>query len=158
MVSFLVNIHIVLCIYSFRSRKAALGREHVVSSIVKLGFGLLEGVEEKSSEQIKYDCIAGPVELGLEVLKSLFDLHDGVRNEIIQQCNLQILSSKPGVMPIIRLLGDLVQSHPHPLLQRASDLKKLFENFTFSNSEMQPCPKNPFCVENFEKENPPGSY
>ncbi|RAL53602.1 hypothetical protein DM860_012217 [Cuscuta australis] len=64
-----------------KSRKAALGREHVVSSIVKLGFGLLEGVEEKSSEQIKYDCIAGPVELGLEVLKSLFDLHDGVRNE-----------------------------------------------------------------------------
>ncbi|VFQ86778.1 unnamed protein product [Cuscuta campestris] len=117
-------------------KESSFGREHVVSSIVKLGFGLLEGVEEKSSKEIKYDCIAGPVELGLEVLKSLFDHHDGVRNEIIQQCILQILSPKPGVMPIIRLLGDLVQSHPHPLLQRASDLKKLLENFTFSDSEI----------------------
>ncbi|RAL40625.1 hypothetical protein DM860_006695 [Cuscuta australis] len=117
-------------------KESSFGREHVVSSIVKLGFGLLEGVEEKSSKEIKYDCIAGPVELGLEVLKNLFDLHDGVRNEIIQQCILQILSSKPGVIPIIRLLGDLVQSHLHSLLQRASDLKKLLENFTFSDSEI----------------------
>ncbi|VFQ86775.1 unnamed protein product [Cuscuta campestris] len=117
-------------------KESSFGREHVVSSIVKLGFGLLEGVEEKSSKEIKYDCIAGPVELGLEVLKSLFDLHDGVRNEIIQQCILQILSSKPGVIPIIRLLGDLVQSHLHSLLQCASDLKKLLENFTFSDSEI----------------------
>lgn len=59
------------------------GREHVVPSIVQLGFLLLEGVEEGSYKEFdKLDGILGPEELGTEVLRSLFEVHDMARNEV----------------------------------------------------------------------------
>lgn len=68
---------------SLQVNDSNLGREHVVPSIVQLGFLLLEGVEERSHKEFdKLDGILGPEELGTQVLRSLFEVHDMARNEV----------------------------------------------------------------------------
>ncbi|KAJ8573884.1 hypothetical protein K7X08_010395 [Anisodus acutangulus] len=113
------------------------GREHVVPSIVQLGFVLLEGIEEGSKISDKSDDVMGPHELGTQVLKSLFEVHDMARNEIIEQCKLRILSLKPEqCFPVIRLLGCLICTYPYPMLERISHLKELLDYFTFMNDKV----------------------
>ncbi|XP_060197754.1 uncharacterized protein LOC132626781 isoform X1 [Lycium barbarum] len=113
------------------------GREHVVPSIMQLGFVLLEGVEEGSKSFEKSDDVMGPDKLGTQVLKSLFEVHDMARNEIIEQCKLRILSSKPEKgFPVIRLLGFLICNYPYPILEHVSHLKELLDYFTFMNDKV----------------------
>nr|GMD31566.1 Fanconi anemia group I protein [Ipomoea batatas] len=115
-----------------------LGREHVVPSIVQLGFLLLEGVEERSHKEFdKLDGILGPEELGTQVLRSLFEVHDMARNEIIEQCKLRVLSLKPEQgLPIVRLLGCLIRRYSYPMLEHVSHLKALMDYFTFMNGKV----------------------
>ncbi|KAG8369921.1 hypothetical protein BUALT_Bualt14G0063600 [Buddleja alternifolia] len=114
------------------------GREHIVPSIVQLGFGLLEGVEEGSEKEItKSNCLMGTEELGTQVLKCLFEVHDMARNEIIEQCKFRILSLKPEQgFPITRLLGYLVTVHPHPMLDHMSHLKEMLDYFVFMDDKI----------------------
>ncbi|XP_055818329.1 uncharacterized protein LOC129887305 isoform X2 [Solanum dulcamara] len=113
------------------------GREHVVPSIVQLGFVLLEGIEEGSKFFDKSDDVMGPDELGTQVLKSLFEVHDMARNEIIEQCKLRILSLKPEQgFPVIRLLGCLIHTYKYPMLEHISHLKELLDYFTFMNDKV----------------------
>ncbi|KAM3323921.1 Fanconi anemia group I protein [Capsicum chacoense] len=79
----------------------------------------------------------GPEELGTQVLKSLFEVHDMARNEIIEQCKLRILSLKPEqCFPIIRLLGCLICTYTYPMLKHVSHLKELLDYFTFMNEKV----------------------
>ncbi|KAL2459280.1 hypothetical protein Fot_54969 [Forsythia ovata] len=114
------------------------GREHIVPSIVQFGFGLLEGVEEGSQKEFsKSDGLMGSEELGTQVLKSLFEVHEMARNEIIEQCKFRILSSKPERgHHTIRLLGYLVLIHPHPMLDHVSHLKEMLDYFTFMHDKI----------------------
>ncbi|KAH6769676.1 hypothetical protein C2S52_014479 [Perilla frutescens var. hirtella] len=114
------------------------GREHIVPSIVQLGFGLLDGVEEGVQKEIsKSDGLIGTEELGTQVLKCLFEVHNMSRNEIIEQCKYHALSLKPEkCFPLIRLLGYLVQVHPHPMLEHMSHLKEMLDYFTFMDGRI----------------------
>lgn len=59
------------------------GREHVVPSIVQFGFLLLESVEEGNyKEYLDSNGLLGFEELGIQILKTLFDVHDMTRNEV----------------------------------------------------------------------------
>ncbi|KAI8012435.1 hypothetical protein LOK49_LG06G03291 [Camellia lanceoleosa] len=109
------------------------GREHIVPSIVQFGFVLLESLEEGSSKELgKSDRVMGIEEFGIQMLQTLFEVHDMARNEIIEQCKFRVLSLKPEQgLPIIRLLGHLVQRYPYPLLEHVSRLKELLDYFTF---------------------------
>ncbi|XP_077218685.1 fanconi anemia group I-like protein [Tasmannia lanceolata] len=109
------------------------GREHILPSIVQFGFTLLESVESGNSEEFSYfDGLMGIVELGIQTLKTLFEVHDMARNEIIEQCKFRILSLKPQQsMPIIKLLGYLVQRFPYHMLEHVAQLKELLDYFTF---------------------------
>ncbi|VFQ70471.1 unnamed protein product [Cuscuta campestris] len=114
------------------------GREHVVPSIVQLGFLMLEGVEEGSHKDFnKLDGIMGPEELGTAMLRSIFEVHDMARNEIIEQCKLRILSLNPeqGLL-IVRLLGCLIRRYSYPMLEHISHLKALLDYFTFMNGKV----------------------
>ncbi|KAI7743443.1 hypothetical protein M8C21_011294 [Ambrosia artemisiifolia] len=113
------------------------GREHIVPSIVQLGFVLLESVEEMSHQELGNTGLIGSQELGLQMLKSLFEVHDMARNEIIEQCKFRILSLKPDQsLSIIRLLGNLVKNYPHPMLEYISHLKELLDYFGFMQSKV----------------------
>ncbi|XP_042050560.1 Fanconi anemia group I protein [Salvia splendens] len=114
------------------------GREHIIPSIVQLGFGLLHAVEEGAQKEIsKSDGLLGTDELGTQVLKCLFEVHDMSRNEIIEQCKYHILSMKPEkCFPITRLLGYMVQVHPHPMLEHMSHLKEMLDYFTFMDGRI----------------------
>ncbi|KAK9288581.1 hypothetical protein L1049_017040 [Liquidambar formosana] len=114
------------------------GREHIVPSIVQLAFVLLESVEEGNHKEVyNSDVIMGIEELGVQMLKTLFEVHDMARNEIIEQCKFRILSLKPEQsMPIIRLLGYLIQSYPYPMLEFVSRLKELLDYFTFMHGKI----------------------
>ncbi|KAL0457426.1 UNVERIFIED_CONTAM: Fanconi anemia group I protein [Sesamum latifolium] len=116
------------------------GREHIVPSIVQLGFGLLEGVEEGNQKEIsKSDGLMGTEELGMQVLKCLFEVHDMSRNEIIEQCKFRVLSLKPErCFPITRLLGYLVLVHPRSMLDHVSHLKEMLDYFAFMDDRISP--------------------
>ncbi|KAK1316093.1 hypothetical protein QJS10_CPA05g00363 [Acorus calamus] len=108
------------------------GREHVIPSIVQLGFVLLESAGGDDIE--KFDVsegLMGDEELGIQILKILFDVHDMARNEIIQQCRFRILSLKPQQsIPIMRLLECLVRNYTYPMLEYVARLKELLDYFT----------------------------
>ncbi|KAL5701318.1 hypothetical protein ACHQM5_026665 [Ranunculus cassubicifolius] len=114
------------------------GREHILPSIVQLGFVLLESVEEESSKQVSNsDGLMGIEELGVQILKTLFDVHDMSRKEIIEQCKFRILSLKPQqCQPVIRLLGYLSRSYPYPMLEHVARLKDLLDYFTYMHGEL----------------------
>ncbi|XP_057957699.1 uncharacterized protein LOC131150775 isoform X2 [Malania oleifera] len=114
------------------------GREHILPSIVEFGFAVLESSEEGNHKELyKSDGLMGIEELGIQMLKTLFEVHDMARNEIIEQCKFRILSLKPEhSMPIIKLLGYLVQSYPYPMLEHVSRLKDLLDYFTFMQGKI----------------------
>lgn len=117
--------------------ESCYGREHIVPSIVQFGFVVLESAQDGSSKDPTKDGLMGIEELGSQMLKTLFDLHDMARNEIIERCKFCILSLKPEQsMPIIKLLGCFVRCFPHPMLDHVSRLKDLLDYFTFMDAKI----------------------
>ncbi|XP_030508178.2 uncharacterized protein LOC115722932 isoform X1 [Cannabis sativa] len=114
------------------------GREHIVPSIVQFAFLLLESVEEANCKDLCHsNGLLGMEGLASEMLKTLFEVQDMARNEIIEQCKFRILSLKPEQSAAItRLLGSLVQSYPYLLLDHVSRLKELLDYFTFMNGKV----------------------
>lgn len=52
-------------------------------SIVQFGFVLLESVEERSSKELwNSSSLLGIEDLGIQMLKVLFEVHDMTRNEV----------------------------------------------------------------------------
>lgn len=52
-------------------------------SIVQFGFVLLESVEGTNSEELSdSDGLMGARQLGIEILKTLFEVHEMARNEV----------------------------------------------------------------------------
>ncbi|XP_078445412.1 fanconi anemia group I-like protein isoform X2 [Wolffia australiana] len=112
------------------------GREYIVPSSVQLGFALLEPVEVlggRASERFDDpEQLMGAKELGIWILKMIFEVHDMARNEIIEKCKLRILSLKPQeISSMTKLLGTLIQSFPYPMLEQNGRLKDLLDYFSF---------------------------
>ncbi|KAJ9536922.1 hypothetical protein OSB04_029655 [Centaurea solstitialis] len=113
------------------------GRDHIVPSIVQLGFVLLESVEEMNQKELENTGLMGSQELGILMLQRLFEVQDMARNEIIEQCKFRILSLKPEQsLGIIRLLGNLVHTYPYPMLEYVSHLKELLDYFGFMHNKV----------------------
>ncbi|KAL6193735.1 hypothetical protein ACLB2K_034819 [Fragaria x ananassa] len=114
------------------------GREHIVPSILQFAFVLLESVEEGNYKELcNLSGVLGIEELAIQMLKAIFVAHDMARNEIIEQCKFRILSLKPEQsMVIIRLLSNLTQSYPYPMLEHVSRLKELLDYFTFMHDKV----------------------
>ncbi|KAL8105360.1 uncharacterized protein LOC141676526 [Apium graveolens] len=116
-------------------KESNYGREHIVPSIVRFGFVLLESVDEGGQKGLcKSHGLMGSQKVGMQMLRCLFEVHDMARNEIIEQCKFRILSAKPDQsLAIIRLLCCLVRCNPYPMLEYVSHLKELLDYFTFMN-------------------------
>ncbi|XP_021291605.1 Fanconi anemia group I protein isoform X2 [Herrania umbratica] len=114
------------------------GREHMVPSMVQFGFILLESVGEVNcTELCNSNGLLGIEELGIQMLKTLFEVHDMARNEIIEQIKFRILSLKPEQSrPIIRLLGHLIQCYPYHMVEHVPRLKELLDYFTFMDGNV----------------------
>uniref|UniRef100_A0ACD5XKG5 Uncharacterized protein n=1 Tax=Avena sativa TaxID=4498 RepID=A0ACD5XKG5_AVESA len=114
------------------------GREHVVPSIVQVGFLLLEASDgDRGEEDGSGEGVMSTGEIGVNMLKSLFDIHEMARTEIIEQCKFRILSAKPQQSaPVLRLLGCLVRSHPSPMVEYVAHLKELLDYFAFMNDKI----------------------
>lgn len=114
------------------------GREHVVPSIVQVGFLLLEATNGDPGEEDGPDeGVMSTEEICVNMLKSLFETHEMARTEIIEQCKFRILSAKPQQSaPVLRLLGCLVRSHPFPMLEYVAHLKELLDYFACMNDKI----------------------
>lgn len=114
------------------------GRDHVVPSIVQVGFLLLEASDgDRGEEDGSDEGVMSTEEVGVNMLKSLFEIHQMARTEIIEQCKFRILSAKPQQSaPVLRLIGCLVQSHPFPMLEYVAHLKELLDFFAFMNDKV----------------------
>ncbi|KAJ0979783.1 hypothetical protein J5N97_015257 [Dioscorea zingiberensis] len=116
------------------------GREHVVPSIVQFGFVLLELADSEGGDDDCSGDLMSIEELGISTLRTLFEVHEMARNEIIEQCKFQILSLKSHHnSAIIRLLGNLVQSYPFPILEYVGQLKELLDYFIFMHDKTATC-------------------
>ncbi|KAM0872501.1 hypothetical protein ACQ4PT_038685 [Festuca glaucescens] len=114
------------------------GREHVVPSIVQVGFLLLGASDgDRGEEDGPGEGVMSTGEIGVNMLKSLFEIHEMARTEIIEQCKFRILSAKPQQSaPVLRLLGLLVRSHPFPMVEYVAHLKELLDYFAFINDKI----------------------
>ncbi|KAK9136852.1 hypothetical protein Sjap_007446 [Stephania japonica] len=114
-------------------KESNYGGEHIVPSMVQFGLVLLESVEGENYEKVgNFDGLMDIEELGVHILKSVFDVHDMARNEIIEQCKAHILCLKPQQnQVIIKLLGCLVRSYPYLMLEHVARLKELLDYFTY---------------------------
>ncbi|KAF8079683.1 hypothetical protein N665_1006s0008 [Sinapis alba] len=117
------------------------GREHVFPSVIQFGFMLLESVEEgRSNEFGGSSGVVGIEKLSIQILGTLFEVHDMTRNEIIEQCKFRILSLKCAKSkPILRLLGYLVQRYSIIMLEYVHHLKELLDYFTFMEGNISCC-------------------
>nr|CAB3495991.1 unnamed protein product [Digitaria exilis] len=118
--------------------ESVVGREHVVPSIVQVGFLLLEVLDSDRTEEGGLgEGVMSTEEIGIKMLKSLFEIHEMARTEIIEQCKFRILSAKPQQSaPVLRLLGCLIRGHPFPMLEYIAHLKELLDYFSFMNDKI----------------------
>ncbi|KAJ1297201.1 hypothetical protein BS78_01G359500 [Paspalum vaginatum] len=117
--------------------ESIVGREQVVPSTVQLGFLLLEVSDNDRGEQAGLGGVMTTEEIGINMLKSLFEIHAMARTEIIEQCKFRILSAKPQQStPVLRLLGCLIRSHPLPMLEYTAHLKELLDYFSFMSDKI----------------------
>ncbi|KAG4182730.1 hypothetical protein ERO13_A09G063000v2 [Gossypium hirsutum] len=110
----------------------------MVPSILQFGFILLESVGEVNCKELgNSNGLLGIQELGIQMLKTLFEVHDIARNEIIEQIKFRILSLKPELSrPILRLLCYLIQCYPYPMMEHIPRLKELLDYFTFMDGKI----------------------
>ncbi|RLN40612.1 hypothetical protein C2845_PM01G14520 [Panicum miliaceum] len=118
--------------------ESIVGREHVLPSIVQVGFLLLEVPDgDRTDEAGLGEGVMGTEEIGINMLRSLFEIHEMARTEIIERCKFQILSAKPQQSaPVLRLLGCLIRGHPFPMLEYIAHLKELLDYFSFMNDKI----------------------
>lgn len=67
------------------------GREQIVSSVIQLGFVLLESNDGEKNRIEMFDDseeLLGIKELSIQVLKTMFEVHDIARVEIIKQLEI----------------------------------------------------------------------
>ncbi|KAL6902181.1 hypothetical protein ACP4OV_005057 [Aristida adscensionis] len=117
------------------------GRENILQSIVQVGFLLLEvsDGDVREEEDGLDKGITSTEEIGLNMLKSLFEIHEMSRTKIIEECKLRILSgsAKPQkTAPVLRLLGCLIRSHPFPMLGYTAHLKDILDYFAFVDDKI----------------------
>ncbi|CAM0873122.1 unnamed protein product [Alopecurus aequalis] len=114
------------------------GREQVLPSIVQVGFLLLEISDgDRGEEDGPGEGVMSTEEVGVNMLKSLFEIHEMARTEIIEQCKFRILSAKPQqIAPVLRLLGCLVRNHPFPMEEYVAHLKELLDYFSVMNDKI----------------------
>ncbi|XP_042516364.1 Fanconi anemia group I protein isoform X2 [Macadamia integrifolia] len=83
------------------------------------------------------NCMWLPDMLKEECLQTVQRVEKAVTRAIIEQCKFRILSLKPEQsIPIIKLLGLLVQSYPYPMLEHVTRLKELLDYFTFMHGQV----------------------
>ncbi|KAL5983704.1 hypothetical protein ACLOJK_017795 [Asimina triloba] len=121
----------------FQINESNYGREHIVPSIVQLGFALLESTGGSKGESLsESDGLMGIEQLGIQMLSTLFEVHEMARNEvclIIEQCKFRILSLKP--QQSLPIISYLVQSYLYPMLEQVARLKELLDYFAFMHDE-----------------------
>ncbi|KAL0918554.1 hypothetical protein M5K25_010568 [Dendrobium thyrsiflorum] len=117
--------------------ESSSGREHLVPSILQFGFIMLDSVDGKNCEGSgTSNGLMGCEELGIQMLKTLFDVHEMTRNQMIEQCKFRILSlNHQKSSPVIKLVGYLVKDYPYPMLEYVARLKELLDYFTFMHEK-----------------------
>ncbi|KAI0510346.1 hypothetical protein KFK09_010947 [Dendrobium nobile] len=117
--------------------ESSSGREHLVPSILQFGFIMLDSVDGKNCEGSGIsNGLMSCEELGIQMLKTLFDVHEMTRNQMIEQCKFRILSlNHQKSSPVIKLLGYLVKDYPYPMLEYVARLKELLDYFTFMHEK-----------------------
>lgn len=74
---------IIIIIFELQVSESNYGREHVVPSIVQFGFALLESVAEGNRKELgNFEGTTGVEKLGIQILKTLFEVHDMARDEV----------------------------------------------------------------------------
>lgn len=117
-------------------QNSAFGWDHIIPSVVQLGFIFIEsgaGGRSLPAEDVgRAERATDTQDLGLRILVAAFKVHEIARDEIIEQskCRIIGLKSQQSTL-IIRMLAELVQKYPLLMLDHCSRLKECLDYFTF---------------------------
>ncbi|KAL2612804.1 hypothetical protein R1flu_024496 [Riccia fluitans] len=146
-------------LYKWQVQSSAFGWDHIIPSVVRLGFCLIEsaGVGRPRADETSRgsDQVSSTQDLGIRVLTAAFEVHEMARGEIIEQCKCRILGFRPQhSAPIIRQvfgfsfvqtavtdwdmpvlsLFQLVEDCPQLMLEHSARLKECLDYLTFLSS------------------------
>ncbi|KAK9933813.1 hypothetical protein M0R45_020988 [Rubus argutus] len=111
---YLQNVKVVEKAMLRAVNESSYGREHIVPGILQFSFVLLESLEEGNHKEL---CNLSGMRLWSSV-------------------NSHPFSKARAEHAIIRLLRNLVQSYPYPMLEHVSRLKELLDYFTFMHGKV----------------------
>ncbi|KAI5081878.1 hypothetical protein GOP47_0001621 [Adiantum capillus-veneris] len=115
-------------------QNTAFGWDHVIPSLVNFGFTMIETAAEASlcDHAAKSSQLPSCKDLGAKILRTTFEVHELARDEIIEQSKCRIIGLKPEQsLPIIRMVGQLVQDYPRIMLEHVSRLKECLDYYAF---------------------------
>jgi hypothetical protein len=104
---------------------SAFGWDHILPSLVDLGFSFLDLVLPKQLSNP--NLIDKIVQIGRTILLETFKFHAMVQTTILGQIISQVLSCTDHVDRYILLLGDLVSNAPHDVRTHGNQIKELFD-------------------------------
>jgi Fanconi anemia group I protein len=112
---------------------SATGWDHITQSLVKFGFVLLDasGALRGCTGSQAYAA-----NVGVKVLLKLFELHDMVRCEILEQCFTRIITHSGNVDRVVRVLRNLVTDQPRLMLDFMRQIKDLIDYVSFLRPEV----------------------
>ncbi|KAJ8660151.1 hypothetical protein O0I10_004010 [Lichtheimia ornata] len=113
--------------------KSAQGWDQVIQSLVQLAMGLIDnaasqGVWSKAGNVTKAQRNKdGPLEnvmaLGNDILKRMFELHDLVRSEILDQITSRVVTGAPSTSCFLELLASLITESSHAVEPYLANIK-----------------------------------
>eukprot|EP01046_Picozoa_sp_COSAG06_P000526 COSAG06_NODE_15_length_35009_cov_18.895417_2_plen_1524_part_00 len=104
-------------------KNSAAGWDHITQSLVKFGFVLVDstGAFGRSAAQ---EYASG---IGFKIVVELFELHEMVRGEILEQCFTRIITHANSVDKVVTVLETLIKEQPQVMMSFTHQIKDLFD-------------------------------
>eukprot|EP01043_Picozoa_sp_COSAG02_P033631 COSAG02_NODE_2304_length_9182_cov_12.195530_8_plen_1649_part_00 len=104
-------------------RNSAAGWDHITQSLVKFGFVCVDstGAFGRSAAQ---EFVAA---IGFKIIVELFELHEMVRSEILEQCFTRIITHASSVGKVVTVLETLIKDQPQVMMAFTQQIKDLFD-------------------------------
>ena len=95
----------------------------ITQGLVKFGFCLVDSTGafgQSAAQEFASD-------IGFQVVVKLFDLHEMVRSEILEQCFTRIITHAKSVDKVVCVLAALIKENPQDMMEFMQQIRELFD-------------------------------
>ena len=104
-------------------KNSASGWDHITPSLVKFGFVLVDTTSAFGRSAAQEFAAA----IGFRIVVELFELHEMVRSEILEQCFTRIITHATSVDKVVTVLQTLIKDQPQVMMDFTQQIKDLFD-------------------------------